>query len=405
MDSNDVKTTEARLKQIRAILHQDGWVYGLLLAYLQFEITDRVPTMATDGRRLYVNPAFALSLTAPQMIGVLVHELEHCRLGHWREATWGARRGVFVVDAVGNMVDLRNVAMDYVINHELTNNVTLGGNKIELPAGALIDTKYDSSWCWQMVYDDLLKLGVRKVKGICIGDAEGAKDDGGVPLDKGEQEQLAAAWKRHQVEAVEMAQRAGQEKGNTEQWLKHIHEPEYDWRNVAREVCVGTLVTDTTWVPPNRRFLAHGIILPSEKREGCGPFVVMLDSSGSTYYDPQLQADFHSELIGIVDEVRPQQVEVVYCDTEVHQPIEIYGPQEEVKLRVPGGGGTDFRAFFRWLRQREGPPPQMVVAFTDMETCGWANKGDEPSVPVLWMDYGLGNVRPPFGTVARMRRK
>src|SRR5439155_22669971 len=43
---------------------------------------DSVPTAATDGRTLLLNPAFALGLSPEELVGVVAHEVLHCALCH-----------------------------------------------------------------------------------------------------------------------------------------------------------------------------------------------------------------------------------------------------------------------------------------------------------------------------------
>src|SRR5947199_2164 len=43
---------------------------------------DSIPTAATDGHALLVNPAFVLGLTPDELVGVVAHEVMHCALCH-----------------------------------------------------------------------------------------------------------------------------------------------------------------------------------------------------------------------------------------------------------------------------------------------------------------------------------
>ena len=56
--------------------------FGTLLLHTDIRYTDRVPTAATDGRYLFMNPAFADQQTTPQLMGLLVHEVLHAALLH-----------------------------------------------------------------------------------------------------------------------------------------------------------------------------------------------------------------------------------------------------------------------------------------------------------------------------------
>ena len=56
--------------------------FGALLMLAPVEITDSVPTAATDGRQLLFNPAFLQGLTTAELDGLVIHELLHCAFLH-----------------------------------------------------------------------------------------------------------------------------------------------------------------------------------------------------------------------------------------------------------------------------------------------------------------------------------
>src|SRR4051812_34441519 len=59
--------------------------FGALALFARYEVSNRVPTAATDGRTIYVNPDFWNPLTSAEQDGLLLHELLHAALGHcWR---------------------------------------------------------------------------------------------------------------------------------------------------------------------------------------------------------------------------------------------------------------------------------------------------------------------------------
>ena len=66
-------------------------------------------------------------------------------------------------------------------------------------------------------------------------------------------------------------------------------------------------------------------------------------------------------------------------------------------MEIKGGGGTDFRPFFKLVQDGE-VTGDVVLFFTDM----WGTfPEEEPMVPVIWLDYAWfpGKFEPPFGTV------
>jgi predicted metal-dependent peptidase len=95
-----------RIIRARSALVTSQPFFGSLALRLDVVARPDVETMATDGRRLFYAPAFVESLTEPELIGVVAHEVMHCALRHF------ARRG---------RRDLTewNVATDHAINLDL----------------------------------------------------------------------------------------------------------------------------------------------------------------------------------------------------------------------------------------------------------------------------------------------
>jgi predicted metal-dependent peptidase len=83
----------------------------------------------------------------------------------------------------------------------------------------------------------------------------------------------------------------------------------------------------------------------------------------------------------------------------------VYNPQdfnsdnmETIEEYVPeGGGGTDFRAIFSYLKER-GEPVNRLIVFTDgMPFGSW---GDEDFCDTTWIIHGSDDIIPPWGTHA-----
>ena len=76
------ETLEQRLSDARFRLQRTEPFFGSLLMHLDVVATDRVPTAATDGERMFMHPGFAATLSDTQLRGVLLHELLHAALDH-----------------------------------------------------------------------------------------------------------------------------------------------------------------------------------------------------------------------------------------------------------------------------------------------------------------------------------
>lgn len=120
---NRNESTIDRLIRARLALIDLEPFFAVLATRIEIVITDRVPTMAVDGRRLFANPGFVAGLSDPELIGVFAHEVMHCAYGHF------ARRD-------GRPIDRWNVAADHAINPGLR------AAGYVLPRGALSDRRF-----------------------------------------------------------------------------------------------------------------------------------------------------------------------------------------------------------------------------------------------------------------------
>ena len=127
-----------------------------------------------------------------------------------------------------------------------------------------------------------------------------------------------------------------------------------------------------------------------------GEIVIAVDCSGSI--NARQLGLFEAEVRSILAGQQPRLVHVLYFDTEV-QRVETYQACQPVKLAPVGGGGTDFRPCFRWLKE-QGITPQTLVFLTDL----WGTlPSDVPPYPVLWASTGKQG--PPSGRSFRWKRR
>ncbi len=102
-----------------------------------------IPTMATDGIRLFVNPLFADKLSWHQKIFVLIHEIMHCVLLHM-ERLKGRDPKVF------------NVAGDFEINDLIVDTIDSFDAKFVEEMGGLYDEQY-LNWNVEKIYEEVKK--------------------------------------------------------------------------------------------------------------------------------------------------------------------------------------------------------------------------------------------------------
>ena len=177
--------------------------------------------------------------------------------------------------------------------------------------------------------------------------------------------------------------------------IEGIRAPAVDWREVLRRFIQTTARNDYRWFPPNRRYVAMGLYLPSLRSEELGPVVIVVDTSGSI--DEALVAQFSAEISAILEDCRPEAVHVLYCDTAVAG-VETLSPDDlPLELKPEGGGGTDFRPPFEWVEQQD-IAPACLIYLTDLCSSRFP---DPPDYPVLWA--ATTERMAPFGETLRLR--
>ena len=86
---------------------------------------------------------------------------------------------------------------------------------------------------------------------------------------------------------------------------------------------------------------------------------------------------------GILEDLNPEIVHVVWCDARVHRVDEVTDAQDITLLRaepVPGGGGTSFVPVFDWVREQRIEPDALIY-LTDLMGSFPAH---QPEYPTIW---------------------
>lgn len=404
---------ETKVIRARSALVTKHPFWGTLALHMGAEPRPDIPTMATDGRKLYYSPAFVGELTELELIGVLAHEISHCTYKHH------VRRG-------GRDPKLWNIAADYAINRDL---IAAG---FTLPKGALLDSRYDGLGA-EEIYSALERQQGQQSQGgksqqsqgqggqaqqspqgqpsqgqpgqpspapqsggqSQPGPAQGGGDPASVPdygrcgavLDAApdhapaERAQAEADWDVKVRQALAVAKAAGELPGGLKRLADALAKPRVDWRDELRRFIEQSVVRDYSWQRPNRRHLGAGYVLPGLVSDSLAHLVVIVDTSGSI--DRKALSQFRAEIDSALQEGAADRLTVVYADTGVHGTAE-FARGDVLEMDATGKGGTDFRAAFQWV-QDNAPDATAIVYFTDLETRSF---GEEPAAPVMWAGYG-----------------
>jgi predicted metal-dependent peptidase len=142
-----------------------------------------------------------------------------------------------------------------------------------------------------------------------------------------------------------------------------------DWRQMIRVSLESNLVSDFTFMRPNRKSQFSDYILPGMKKDQQINIAIALDVSGSiSNHDTR---DFLSEVQGIMDQFDSYRIEVWCFDTRVtgYDVFTSDDGRSITEFEMTGGGGTDFMCNWAFMEEREIEPDQFIM-FTDGEPFG-----------------------------------
>lgn len=417
--------------------------FGHLAMKLKFIEHNSLPhkTMATDGMNIYYDPGFVMEHTEEEIKWVICHEIMHCALVHFLRKQ--ADPNVW------------NVAADYEVNQLIDKNRFDGAYEVgDMPASALgsRDDKNPRKQDFiglsaENIYQILLEHpelmppndewnyggvgnpgsippppggggggGQQSQGGSGEEEEGGSEGDGGVsggsatapgeiPAPKLKDEVMptdADGLKKYWENALKDAitRNAGNMPGNLKRHLENLMATQLDWRKELKKFMT-QLSRKTQDVLPNKRFLGSGQVMWGEQRKKTtfDNMVIICDTSGSMSQSALETAV--GEAAGILAQFKPKNTYVLWCDTNVYEPVDKIRPGEVAKLKQAyGGGGTDFRPPFKWIQDnilgkgKMGP----VIFFTD----GYPMSGGWPQLDqfglrtyaskVIWVITNRGTV-------------
>ena len=350
----------------------------------RIEITDRLPTAATNGRDEYYNPDFVLAQNRKQLRYVRIHENLHKMLKHCVEYK----------DVCKRYPKLSNVAMDHVINliiEEIDPNFAWVERPTVKPC---VDAKY-RGWGFLRVLRDLIDQGDEE-------SGEGGFDEHLFDeLDDAEMEETGRRVDEAGRQGKILAEKlAGNGKGGgrldlnatkrTTEWRQHL-------REFFDTICKGD--EHSRFVPPNKRFAPLGILLPSHFSYNKGEIIIAGDTSGSM---GPIYPILFGEIAQIAQTVIPDALRVIWWDTSVcgeqlFKPDEYHSIATLMKPR--GGGGTTPQCVVKYIAEKQYKP-RAVIWLTD----GYLD-GNNAVVPcaALWGIVDNESFIPPQGKAIHIK--
>ncbi len=298
------------------------------------EVTDKLPTAATNGKDKLYGAAFIEGMTRKQLRYLVLHENFHVALKHC----------VLYKDIKKKHARRVNKAQDYVINgliEEMDPKFTFVERPTTVPP--LVDPKY-AGMSFQQVFNLLPEDPEED-------DAGGQGDGGDSPFDEHiDADEMTHDEQQDLIKQIDDANRQGQMIANKlagkdaggRDIFGLAADRTTDWVSALREfissVCAGD--DNSRFCPPNKRLLASGFILPSHFTETVGEIIIAADTSGSMY---PYYKELFGEVAAICRQVKPATVRVLWWDTAVCADQQ-FAPSDYDQiaglLKPKGGGGT-----------------------------------------------------------------
>lgn len=385
---------DALISATRLRLRMHAPFFAALAMFAEVHFTAAVEMAATDGRTLWFHPNRYGDLPAEQRDAVFLHELLHAALLH------PLRRGLREAETF-------NIAADIVVN-----GMVAAEPSLRLSTGAIREPKLEHlsveeiyellqkrkpSQRPQLPLMDLLASGP---DGAASSNAAGKErtNSSSIPEAAGlrERQELEAHWKQAimQARVLSRSQGNGELPAGIQRQLDEIADPQLDWRSQLWRYLVHT---PNDYSGFDRRFIHQGLYLDHLEGESVEVYCC-IDTSGSVG-EEELSL-FLGEVQGILSAYPMLHCWLFYADASCYGPYEL---QEGCDIPAPeGGGGTDFRPFFKkvakhWSREKQAVCVYLTDGYGDFPK-------QEPELPTLWVVVpgGLESEEFPWGEVVRL---
>lgn len=368
--------------------------FGNMATRLKITPADEfIPTAAVDGRNLYYNTQFFNAMNNKEIEFVVAHEILH-----------------MVYDHLGRREErdpmLYNIAADYIVNNLLVRDRI--GEKPSI-VDCYQDFKYEG-WSSEAVYDELFdeaeKNGREYVEALgemldehIDWEKENEEREGkGLPkYTKEEMDQIKDEIKESMLQAAQSAG-AGNTPAGIQRMIKEMTEPKMNWRELLRMQIQSTIKNDYTFSRPNRKAWHTGAILPGMNFLDTIDICIGMDLSGSITHQAK---DFLGEVNGIMEEFKDYNIKIWCFDTEVYNEDDFSGDDGRsiTDYEPMGGGGTDFMANWRYMKDRDIQPKKFIM-FTD--GYAWDSWGDPEYCDTIFIIHSHHDktLEAPFGITA-----
>ena len=426
--------------------------FGSVVASVGYKENKDIQTVGTDGETIYYNPEYLEGLSVEEQTFIFAHEVCHIAFNHilrsegknpelWHIATDGVinqflkRDGLKMAPGVVDMAEAINYDAEQLYekllqekqqrqqqsgqgnsqqNHQQSSGGSQGENNQQQPQSqqqsggesgedsqkedkSKQDVGHDTHSMWEQAVKKHKEQREKTDKKESLLDKLLGKDKEKTELEK-KQEELESMGekdafkknledKKKQLEELKevISKQASQAGTSTNRDIRTVNDigtakPIIDWRYVLREA----IKYDVDWSYKNAT-LEDGVVSANLEEQPMPETEIVLDTSGSI--NEVFLKNFLRECKNILQHTK---LKVGCFDTEFYGFHEIRTEEDIEKMRLEGGGGTNFvvavGAFSRRVENK--------IIFTD-------GKDSMPDMPLdaIWIVFGGEKINPKGGKV------
>lgn len=372
----DKKAADALLSRakIDVMKHKKLVFFSVLVMNMLYKWRTDIPTAATNGRTIFINPVAYAQLTANQRVSRLMHETMHnafchlLRVGHRNKRKW-------------------NRACDYFINLMLTD---AGFERIP-------------TWLWDEKYRGMSAEQIYDV----LPDAEESNfdpdllepdepDDPDTPMG---QPDIEYAMDKLLVQATMQAQKSAEGVGNIPAsvvlYLDHLLNPKLPWDIILNRWFGKYARKGYSWTKPSSRY--SDVYMPSRRSPTLDKAAFATDISISVSDNDYKQ--IVTEVSSVIKKMKPDWIDYIQFSEGITSVTRVKTIKQLRDIEFIGRGGTNVREVFEWAEKNK---PKVLVILTDGGFYWPTGEDGQPIKPVcdvVWLIHDNPEWEAEYGKV------
>lgn len=362
-ESSKIKQIEKRIAQTKAKLLIEQPYFGTVAAMQKAKLNEDIQIFQSTPTHFEYNDDYLEYINDDELAFLMTNSAMHHALGY------DTRKE-------GRLDWMWTLAQDYAINSLLVNN------GLSIPSGLNYDESFDGMSA-ESIYN-ILELDAEA-------DKHTPKETNHIRHEKMDEVDLPdenPIDAMHE-QAIEKIKQQGDLPLGIELVIPKVYEGQISWRDELYTVIENSFKFDYRLSPPNKRYLADGIALPSLSGE-IMRLVVCVDSSGSI--DENTLSEFLGEIESIINSFENFEIDLLIADAKVQEHHVLY-PGDILEYTIKGGGGTRFDTTFEYIDKNLNAP-KLVLYFTD----AYGTFGEyEPDYDLIWILTNDANPNIPYG--------